>query len=110
MEGLGEDLAQSIDASFKEHDWRTLGVYPLLWESARRRMSAWLADFVARDLELLGELGLQPARFEVELEGRGGELRLHGRADRVDLGSGHSRIVDYKTAGRAPTTSSTTRS
>ncbi|MFA6029853.1 MAG: PD-(D/E)XK nuclease family protein [Elusimicrobiota bacterium] len=97
LRGWEKTLDETIDAAFKEHDWRTLGVYPLLWESARRRMSVWLKDFVKRDLELLGELGLHPARFEVELEGRGGALRLHGRADRVDLGGGHSRIVDYKT-------------
>ncbi|PIR15139.1 MAG: hypothetical protein COV48_16000, partial [Elusimicrobia bacterium CG11_big_fil_rev_8_21_14_0_20_64_6] len=38
---------------FGENDWRALGLYPLLWESARIDMSARLRSFIEWDLERL---------------------------------------------------------
>lgn len=110
MDGrLGQDhrpqLARAVEETFAEFGWRELGVYPLLWESGKRVMSAHLESFVRWDLGELKRLGLTPfarerkleaplaARLPAGLEG----LSLVGVIDRIERDeSGRLRVVDYK--------------
>ncbi|MBI4376766.1 MAG: exodeoxyribonuclease V subunit gamma [Elusimicrobia bacterium] len=119
-EGLDEDfwdgspdweprLSRAVDSAFSESGWQELGLYPLLWEAARRQAFSVLRRFVSRDLEEIRRSGLRPALFEQALSApwpgetpsalRG--LRLRGVVDRVDRdGNGRFRVIDYKTRSR----------
>ena len=110
-----KDWAPAFDAAsaqvFKLNDWRALGLYPLLWESARLGMLAHLRAFVAWDLERLRTSGLRPRLYETKLagsppEGAPGGVPWKGVADRVDvLESTHEfHVVDYKTKESKRTT------
>jgi ATP-dependent helicase/nuclease subunit B len=105
----GADFAQAFaraeEQSFGPLDWRSLGLYPLVWEVARERMIAALDLFLRWDMEQLRSSGMRPVLMEEELEGPVfGEvpealkgLRWKGRLDRVDADEGRFRVVDYKT-------------
>jgi ATP-dependent helicase/nuclease subunit B len=89
---------------FAQNDWKALGVYPLLWESARLDMSSRLRAFVAWDLARLREAGLRPRLYETRLhgapaEGAPGGVPWKGVADRIDLDerAREFHVVDYKT-------------
>ena len=101
-----KDWGPAFDAAstavFGENDWRALGIYPLLWESARIDMSARLRSFIQWDLERLRAGNLRPKLFETRLqggppEGAPGGVPWKGVADRIDAGEGTFRVVDYKT-------------
>ncbi|MBI5202155.1 MAG: PD-(D/E)XK nuclease family protein, partial [Elusimicrobia bacterium] len=95
---LDRALADGLGAK----TWRELGVYPLIWEASRARLEGRLRALAAIDVARIRETGLVPSRFEHELEGEVRGIRLHGRADRIDLGpGGRLWIVDYK-SGRGP--------
>jgi len=80
-----------------EWGWRRMGLYPLLWESERRKMRMHLERFIPRDLYEARACGFLPADFEVELAADCGGITLRGRPDRVDFGlEGSARVVDYK--------------
>ncbi|MBI2789769.1 MAG: exodeoxyribonuclease V subunit gamma [Elusimicrobia bacterium] len=107
-----KDWAPAFDAAaaavFGENDWRALGIYPLLWESARLDMSARLRSFIAWDLERLREAKIRPRLFETSLrggppEGAPGGVPWKGVADRIDAdeAGGTFRVVDYKTRSSA---------
>lgn len=99
-------LNSALEHVFSRYGWRELGVYPLLWQAARRRMSERLRDFVAWDVQESRASGLRPKWLEKELSGAlpddlpgmAAGLKLHGRADRIDVSEdGESaRVVDYK--------------
>ena len=102
----GPDWEPAFDAAcadvFAANDWRALGIYPLLWESARIDMSARLREFIAWDLERLKASGLKPRLFEKRLhgapkEGAPGGVPWTGVADRIDASDSTFRVVDYKT-------------
>ncbi|MDE2292549.1 MAG: PD-(D/E)XK nuclease family protein, partial [Elusimicrobia bacterium] len=94
-----KDLAGAAKKPFDPEAWKELGLYPVLWEALRQRALSRLERLVALDQGRLAEDGLAPARFEVELSGKTGELALRGRLDRVDLSKDgkRARVVDYKT-------------
>jgi ATP-dependent helicase/nuclease subunit B len=102
-----DQLRKALEATFAENDWRALGVYPLLWESAREKMSAHLRDFVAWDALRLRAGGPAPVLFEERLSGEPaggapGGVPWTGVADRVDEDAeGNYRVVDYKTRSSA---------
>ncbi|TPW20599.1 MAG: Uncharacterized protein FD126_1527, partial [Elusimicrobia bacterium] len=93
-------LAKAAEGVFKADEWRPLGLYPVLWEAVRQRALARLERLIELDLGRFEAEGLFPAKFEEALEGKTGELALHGRLDRVDLSKdgARARVVDYKTA------------
>ena len=108
----GADWGPAFDAAlaavFAENDWKELGVYPLLWESARLDMTARLRAFVSWDLERLKAAKYRPALFEKKLAGSPeggapGGVPWKGVADRVDADPVNRsfRVVDYKTKGGA---------
>jgi len=91
-------------AVFAENDWRALGVYPLLWESARLDMGARLRGFIAWDLARLRAANLRPRLYETRLqgappEGAPGGVPWKGVADRIDASDSarEFHVVDYKT-------------
>jgi ATP-dependent helicase/nuclease subunit B len=93
---------------FKDYGWRELGVYPLLWDIARESMRAHLRRFLDQDIEELRLSGMRPQLLEERLAGplpvklppalKG--LEFSGIADRIDVGGGRFRVVDYKTHNR----------
>jgi ATP-dependent helicase/nuclease subunit B len=91
-------------AVFGENDWRALGIYPLLWESARIDMSARLRGFIQWDLERLRAARVRPRLYETRLqggppEGAPGGVPWKGVADRIDADENGEifRVVDYTT-------------
>lgn len=106
----GADFKPHLDAAaakvFAQYGWRELGVYPLLWQAARERMTERLQDFVAWDVLEAKASGLRPKLFEKELSGSlpadlpglAAGLKLRGRVDRIDLDEDNevARVVDYK--------------
>ncbi|MBI2362575.1 MAG: PD-(D/E)XK nuclease family protein, partial [Elusimicrobia bacterium] len=95
--GAGLEAAEAV---FAPGLWRSLGLYPVLWEAVRRKALSRLKRLVALDEARLAEEGLAPARFEEALTGKAGALALHGRLDRVDLSPDgkRARVIDYKTS------------
>lgn len=89
-------LERAFEDAFSDYDWRSVGLYPLLWEAEQARMRMHLEHFVAWDLKESKESGFKPSRFEIELRGEAAGIPLRGRADRIDLGRGQARVVDYK--------------
>lgn len=98
-----EYLHRALADAFAAHDWRALGVYPLLWESARLKMTEHLSSFVAWDAARLRAGGPAPRLFEAALSGEPeggapGGVPWRGVADRLDEDAeGNFRVVDYKT-------------
>lgn len=95
-------------AVFGENDWRALGIYPLLWESARIDMTARLRDFISWDLERLRAAKVRPRLYETRLrggppEGAPSGVPWKGVADRIDADEAGEtfRVVDYKTRSSA---------
>ncbi|MDD5303967.1 MAG: PD-(D/E)XK nuclease family protein [Elusimicrobia bacterium] len=104
----GPAFDAAAEAVFGENDWRALGIYPLLWESARIDMSARLRGFIQWDLERLRAAGVRPRLYETRLqggppEGAPGGVPWKGVADRIDAdeSGGTFRVVDYKTRANA---------
>ncbi|MGQ0645085.1 MAG: PD-(D/E)XK nuclease family protein, partial [Elusimicrobiota bacterium] len=94
-------LERALDETFRVHDWRSLGLYPVLWESFRRRTGLLLRDFAAADLEELSLSGFAPVFFELALGPVPVEdqpVAWQGRLDRVDAAEAGNRfrVVDYK--------------
>ncbi len=107
-----EDWGPIFDAAaaavFGENDWRSLGLYPLLWEAARLDMSARLRGFICWDLERLSAAKLRPRLYEARLrggppEGAPGGVPWKGVVDRIDVDENERtfRVVDYKTRAGA---------
>ncbi|UPT74713.1 MAG: PD-(D/E)XK nuclease family protein [Elusimicrobiota bacterium] len=107
-----KDWGPSYDAAeefvFKQNDWKALGIYPLLWESARQDMGARLREFIQWDLERLRASGLKPRLYETALkgsppEGAPGGVPWKGVADRIDASADGKtfHVVDYKTRAGA---------
>lgn len=105
---IGVELTDAIESVFAQHDWRGLGVYPVMWKAARRAVERNLKAFVEWDLAEIGRTGLIPTLFEAELSGPleiaplppgVDALKFRGIADRVDVdeANGAYQIVDYKT-------------
>ena len=90
-------LTGAEDEIFSERAGRAFGLYPVLWESARRKMSRHLERFAAWDVREVRESGLIPFLLESELSAEAAGVSLRGRPDRVDLGrEGELRVIDYK--------------
>ncbi len=90
-------LSGAEDEIFSERAGKALGLYPVLWESARRKMGRHLERFAAWDVREVRESGLVPFLLESELSAEAGGVSLRGRPDRVDLGrEGALRVIDYK--------------
>lgn len=108
--GIGEDAALkgAIDSVFREFDWQTMGVYPLLWRAAKTAITERLEAFAAWDLLELRRLGMRPRWLEKKLSGPMpaelpealSELQARGVADRIDLDEKGKRfrVIDYKTS------------
>ncbi|MBI4055328.1 MAG: PD-(D/E)XK nuclease family protein [Elusimicrobia bacterium] len=102
-----EECEQQV---FRQYHWKSLGLYPVLWEVLRERMLAHLREFLLGDIQRVRESGHLPVYFEQEfsasssqtLLGKGRELLLHGFPDRVDLDEVRRRfwVFDYKTRGK----------
>ncbi|HOW28183.1 MAG TPA: PD-(D/E)XK nuclease family protein [Elusimicrobiota bacterium] len=88
----------AVGKVFSLRPWESLGLYPLLWESHRRKMTRSLRFFLREDLREQASSGMRPSYFEHELRGDARGLRLRGRLDRIDFsGDGDRyRIIDYK--------------
>lgn len=118
-ERLGEVSATVFDRLEREAAlW--LGL-PSLWRLARGHLEEAIAEFVEWDFEQLARKNARPIAVEVafgrgerdpvrlsgtDLHGRAVELRLAGRIDRVDrlgVGEGGIRVVDYKLKGTPKT-------
>lgn len=92
-------LTAALDAVFAKRGWRELGVYPVLWEAERRRMTEALEAFLIWDLRELQARGLRPLWREKELSGKvAGDLAVRGVVDRLDADPAGERlrVVDYK--------------
>lgn len=91
---------KAAEAVFAPDLWRSLGLYPVLWEAVRQKALWRLKRLLELDQVRLAEDGLSPARFEEPLAGKAGALALHGRLDRVDLSPDgkKARVIDYKTS------------
>ncbi len=91
-------LEEAIEAEMGAASWKTLGLYPVLWEAIRRTMTEYLREFVSWDLAELRRSGFKPARFEEEVSCTVDGLALQGRIDRldVDAAGGRFRVIDYK--------------
>ena len=94
----------SLARTFAEHDWRELGLYPLLWEASRLEMSAHLRSFAEWDFARLRADGFRPRRYEARLfgspkDGAPGGVPWRGVADRIDVDEAEKkfRVADYKT-------------
>ena len=95
---LESAMAEALDAT----GWRALGVYPVVWEAARRRLESRLRALAGMDVERIRATGLVPRLFERELSAEVAGIALHGRADRIDQAEGGAVwVVDYK-SGRGP--------
>lgn len=80
-------------------------VFPLLWNALREALRSQLFSLVSADFRVLAERGLRPAYFELrhgsaELDAAFGGTRVEGIMDRLDVGPGRARVVDYKSGGR----------
>lgn len=100
-----ERLDQAVEGVFARYAWEEMGVYPLLWLSAKRSMAENLRRFVAEDLAEIAACGLRPAWFEKSLKADVPSLTgppLRGVIDRVDLDAAGKRyrVIDYKTRTR----------
>ncbi|MBI3553151.1 MAG: PD-(D/E)XK nuclease family protein [Elusimicrobia bacterium] len=106
----GDRLDAAVESVFAAHDWKSMGVYPVLWLSSKKTMSACLREFLAWDLAEQKASGFRPLWLEKELRGAWpgrvpkdlAGLRAHGVIDRVDADEAGARfrIVDYKTRWR----------
>ena len=118
---LRERLEQSVDDEFNALEERVPPFNRAMRSIERRATKRVLHDFVVADIaELIAE-GLTPAHFEyrfgakhkrhvpdhpepfvIRLDGEEASLRVEGTIDRIDIGAGRYRIVDYKSgkAGR----------
>ncbi len=100
-------LERAAEEVFQEHGWEALGVYPLLWEAARRQMLHHLREFAAWDVADVRRTGLFPSFFERDMSvpwdvkkgGAGEGIRFCGRPDRLDMDPAGKRfrVIDYKT-------------
>ena len=97
-------LDSVLAQTFKENDWRELGLYPLLWEASRIEMSEHLHAFVLWDFARLRAGSFRPRLFEAKLSGEPeggapGGLPWRGVADRIDGDEDGKtfRVADYKT-------------
>lgn len=93
-------LQRALEKHLSAESWRTLGIYPVLWDALRLRVRRHVERFVAEDIPELRREGLIPRFLEVKAVGRAGELLFNGKLDRVDADAALSRyrIVDYKTS------------
>ncbi len=97
------DLA--IEGSFSDYDSNRLGVYPLLWLSAKNNMRARLRKLVEWDIRRLQEKKMRPFEFEKEFRADmpgPSDYGLRGVFDRIDESSDGKRLelIDYKTSWR----------
>ncbi|MBV9080768.1 MAG: exodeoxyribonuclease V subunit gamma, partial [Elusimicrobia bacterium] len=99
-----EPPADLFDPLFDEAFAAAPPIYPALWTTLREELRSHLWQFLIEDFADLASRGLRPAYFEqaveADLEFSAGTIRVRGRLDRVDVGPGRARIVDYKS--RAP--------
>lgn len=93
-------LEEAIEEVFSALGWMELGLYPLLWEAAKRGIARHLRRFAAWDIQELRRSGFVPAFLERTLSGNVGGVLMRGRPDRIDLdASGRGlRVVDYKSS------------
>jgi ATP-dependent helicase/DNAse subunit B len=101
--GLTDYLNKIIDRHFRADGYRTLGLYPLVWEIETEKVRTALSDFVVKDVQHLGTF--VPYQFERETTAAPTEqlpIRLYGRIDRIDIEEAQHRffVVDYKSTGK----------
>ncbi len=94
---------RAVEDSFAEYDSNKLGVYPLLWLSAKNNMSAHLRRLVEWDIRRLQEKNMRPLEFEKEFRANiSGPFvcGFRGVFDRIDgsLDEQKLEIIDYKTS------------
>ena len=85
---------------------RPMEIYPLLWTSVRRALRNHIFHLITADFADLAGRALVPSAFELPLESSSLDpafegVRFKGVLDRLDVGAGRARVVDYKT-GRRP--------
>lgn len=97
-EPLAAKIFDSVISAVSAGD---LKLPPILWESIRLKLWAEIKRCLQIDIEVLNAAGLMPTFFEKKVEAEldapldGGSWL--GVMDRIDLGEGKGRIVDYKT-------------
>lgn len=94
-------LSESLDEVFRDNDWQSVGVYPVLWAAQKELMEIRTGSFVRWDLAEIGRTGLKPHWLEKKLDGPLDGLDgwlASGVADRVDLDETKKRfrVIDYK--------------
>ncbi len=116
-EVLRERLDQIIDEEFDRFEETIPAFNRSMRAMERRATKRVLRAFVAADLADILERELMPAHFEYRfgakhkrrapdhpepfiVETNGVAIRVEGTIDRIDIGHGHYRIVDYK-SGKA---------
>jgi len=84
---------------------RPMEIYPVLWTSVRRALRNHIFHLITADFADLAGRGLVPSAFELPLESSAldpafGGVRFKGVLDRLDVGEGRARVLDYKTGHR----------
>jgi hypothetical protein len=96
-------LKEACADVFTAAEGKALGVYPLLWESARREMTGRLARLAAWDIGEIRAGGYIPESVEATLAAQvlsgETEIRFYGQPDRIDRNPQTRlfRVIDYKT-------------
>jgi len=111
-------LESLIDAAFDEIEEKVPPFNRTMRTIERGTTKRILRDFIARDFADLAERGMMPKHFEFRfgskyaargnadhpepfiIDAAGTPIRVEGSIDRIDLGGGRLRVVDYK-SGKA---------
>ncbi len=103
---LEDHIATGVAESFASYSETRGTGYDLLWQLAQDTVRKLVTAVVALDEQDYRLEGFVPAAFEVETDGtlgrpdtgEFGDLRIHGRLDRVDrhVASRRVRVIDYK--------------
>ena len=102
-----EYLQRALHECYPPENYKSFGIYPVIWQLILKEIEETLADFVCKDGAQLGDY--IPSIFETFFEkcyspSPDLQIKLKGIIDRIDVDSQHHtfRVLDYKssTSGR----------
>jgi ATP-dependent helicase/nuclease subunit B len=109
---LAEKAAEITADALKEYESSPVGLYPLVWEAAKLKITENAAAFIASDADSMRRREFVPGYFEKEIscvldKGLGAPLDkilFHGISDRIDIkkkdGVIEYFVIDYKYKNR----------